>query len=107
MTEFPAALAELENHNYELVIVMPNMAGRDIFAAAAAIKERYPDLPIVVLTPFSREVRERIAQADLTAIDYVFAWLGNPEICVSTPPWLFGQRHFWPPCRLLVTSFGD
>ena len=62
---------------------MPNMAGRDIFAAAASIKERYPDLPIVVLTPFSREVRERIAKADLTAIDYVFAWLGNPELLLA------------------------
>ena len=49
VTDEEAALAELENHNYELVIVMPNMAGRDIFAAAASIKERYPDLPIVVL----------------------------------------------------------
>ena len=83
VTNEEAALAELENHNYELVIVMPNMAGRDIFAAAASIKERYPDLPIVVLTPFSREVRERIAQADLTAIDYVFAWLGNPELLLA------------------------
>lgn len=83
VTDEEAALAELENHNYELVIVMPNMAGRDIFAAAASIKERYPDLPIVVLTPFSREVRERIAQADLTVIDYVFAWLGNPELLLA------------------------
>ena len=83
VTDEEAALAELENQNYELVIVMPNMAGRDIFAAAASIKERYPDLPIVVLTPFSREVRERIAQADLTAIDYVFAWLGNPELLLA------------------------
>ena len=83
VTDEEAALAELENHNYELVIVMPNMAGRDIFAAEASIKERYPDLPIVVLTPFSREVRERIAQADLTAIDYVFAWLGNPELLLA------------------------
>ena len=83
VTDEEAALAELENHNYELVIVMPNMAGRDIFAAAASIKERYPDLPIVVLTPFSREVRERIAQADLTAIDYVFAWLGSPELLLA------------------------
>ena len=83
VTDEEAALAELETHNYELVIVMPNMAGRDIFAAAASIKERYPDLPIVVLTPFSREVRERIAQADLTAIDYVFAWLGNPELLLA------------------------
>lgn len=83
VTDEEAALAELENHNYELVIVMPNMAGRDIFAAAASIKERYPALPIVVLTPFSREVRERIAKADLTAIDYVFAWLGNPELLLA------------------------
>ena len=34
------ALACLADRNFELVIVMPNMAGRDIFAAAGSIKTR-------------------------------------------------------------------
>lgn len=74
------ALNELKNRNFELIICMPNMDNRDIFAAASEIKVHYPNIPIVVLTPFSKEVSKRIANEDLSAIDYVFSWLGNSEL---------------------------
>ena len=74
------ALAELKDRNFELIICMPNMDNRDIFAAATEIKIHYPNIPIVVLTPFSKEVSKRIANEDLSAIDYVFSWLGNAEL---------------------------
>ena len=74
------ALNELRNRNFELIICMPNMDNRDIFAAASEIKVHYPNIPIVVLTPFSKEVSKRIAHEDLSAIDYVFSWLGNSEL---------------------------
>lgn len=77
------ALRELNGRNFELIIVMPNMDNRDIFAAAKEIKLRYPNIPIVVLTPFSREVSKRVANEDLSNIDYVFSWLGNPELLVA------------------------
>lgn len=77
------ALAELEKRNFELIICMPNMDNRDIFAAATEIKVRYPNIPIVVLTPFSKEVSKRIANEDLSAIDYVFSWLGNAELLLA------------------------
>lgn len=77
------ALASMANRNFELVIVMPNMAGRDIFAAAKSIKDRYPSTPIVVLTPFSKEVSRRVAGEDLSSIDYVFSWLGNSELLLA------------------------
>ena len=77
------ALAELQDRNFELIICMPNMDNRDIFAAATEIKSRYPNIPIVVLTPFSREVSKRIANEDLSAIDYVFSWLGNSELLLA------------------------
>ena len=48
------ALAELKDRNFELIICMPNMDNRDIFSAAKEIKQLYPAIPIVVLTPFSR-----------------------------------------------------
>ncbi|MDR1258456.1 MAG: phosphoenolpyruvate synthase [Tannerellaceae bacterium] len=77
------ALAELENRNFELIICMPNMDNRDIFLAAEEIKKYYPNIPIVVLTPFSKEVTKRVAREDLSAIDYVFSWLGNSELLLA------------------------
>lgn len=77
------ALNELKNRNFELIICMPNMDNRDIFAAATEIKVHYPNIPIVVLTPFSKEVSKRMANEDLSAIDYVFSWLGNSELLLA------------------------
>ena len=77
------ALVELASRNFELVICMPNMDNRDIFSVAKEIKVHYPAIPIVVLTPFSKEVSKRLANEDLSAIDYVFSWLGNAELLLA------------------------
>ncbi len=77
------ALATLADRNFELVIVMPNMADRDIFAVAGDIKRLHPHIPIVVLTPFSKEVSRRVGEEDLSHIDYVFSWLGNTELLLA------------------------
>ena len=77
------ALAELKNRNFELIICMPNMDNRDIFSVAKEIKVHYPNIPIIVLTPFSKEVSKRLANEDLRAIDYVFSWLGNAELLLA------------------------
>lgn len=77
------ALAELQERNFELVICMPNMDKRDLFVAAKEIKKCYPSIPIVVLTPFSKEVTKRLASEDMEAIDYIFSWLGNTELLLA------------------------
>ena len=77
------ALRTLEDRNFELIICMPNMDNRDIFQAASEIKSKYPNIPIAVLTPFSKEVTARVAKEDLSAIDYVFSWLGNSELLLA------------------------
>ncbi|MDR2773718.1 MAG: phosphoenolpyruvate synthase, partial [Tannerella sp.] len=77
------ALNELGNLSFDLIIFMPNMVDRDIFGTPKEIKRRYPEIPIVVLTPFSREVSKCIANEDLSAIDYVFSWLGNPDLLLA------------------------
>ncbi|CAK7074255.1 MAG: hypothetical protein PARBA_02974 [Parabacteroides sp.] len=83
VTSEAEALAELKDRNFELIICMPNMDNRDIFSAAKEIKLHYPNIPIVVLTPFSKEVSKRIANEDLSAIDYVFSWLGNSDLLLA------------------------
>ncbi|MDR0799148.1 MAG: phosphoenolpyruvate synthase [Dysgonamonadaceae bacterium] len=77
------ALEVMEHLPFDLVICMPNMDETDIFSTANHIKSLYPKVPIVVLTPFSREVTRRISSADLSSIDYVFSWLGNSALLLA------------------------
>ena len=77
------AVAAMRRMNFDLVICMPNMDETDIFAGANRIKSLYSKIPIVVLTPFSREVTKRMSQEDLSSIDYVFSWLGNSELLLA------------------------
>jgi len=77
------ALSELAGRSYELIIYMPNMDEKDMFAAAKSIKAKHPNIPIVVLTPFSKEVSKRVASEDLSVIDYIFSWLGNAELLLA------------------------
>lgn len=77
------ALAELNENHYELVIQMPNMDETDMFVTAKHIKSQHPEIPFIVLTPFSREVSKRLAQEDLSDVDYVFSWLGNSDLLLA------------------------
>jgi len=83
VTNEAEALEALRKHRFELIIFMPNMVDHDIFGAAKEIKRFYPAIPIVVLTPFSKEISKCIANEDLSAIDYVFSWLGNSELLMA------------------------
>lgn len=49
------AIKILSERVFELIIIMPNLDKHDIFSEAKEIKERYQDLPIIVLTPFPRK----------------------------------------------------
>lgn len=77
------AMAALEKGNYDLIIFMPGDKQNISFETAKAIKQIYDQIPIVVLTPFSREVSKYMENADLSAIDYVFSWLGNTDLLLA------------------------
>lgn len=77
------AFETLSHRPIDLIISMLSISDKDPFTLSREIKERYPKKPIVVLTPFSREVRQRLAHEDLSAIDYVFSWLGNTSIMLA------------------------
>lgn len=77
------AMSALEKKHYDLIIAMPGVEISDTFIGARSIKEQYPDIPFVVLTPFSKEVSRRLAHEDFTGIDYVFSWLGNVELLLA------------------------
>ena len=73
----------LARNHYDLVITMLNIGKVDAFELANKIKKTYPDKPIIVLTHFSKEVSLKLANEDLTSIDYVFSWLGNSSLLLA------------------------
>lgn len=83
VTNVVDALAMMEQKHFDLIIMMPGIDLSETFTGAQEIKRLYPMTPIVVLTPFSKEVSRRLANEDLSAIDYVFSWLGNVDLLLA------------------------
>ena len=77
------AMALLEEMPFELIICMPGLGDDDSFSIGRRLKELYPDIAMVVLTPFSHGIRKRMEHEDLSAFDSVFCWLGNTDLLLS------------------------
>ena len=77
------ATAVLKTTNIDLVICMPGNADNDAFSVARDIKEKFPKIHCVVLTPFSHGITRRIQNEGLSIFDYVFCWLGDTNLILS------------------------
>lgn len=80
----------MQRQKFELVICMPGTEIRkgttdsnDVFDIARKIKNYSPEIPIVVLTPFSHGITKRMQKEDLSIFEYVFCWLGNTDLLLS------------------------
>ena len=80
---YEEAYRELAEKKFDLIIAMPGVDISETFKEAVKIDALYPHIPFVVLTPFSKEVRRRIANEDLAGVDYVFSWLGNVDLILA------------------------
>ncbi|MCM1490154.1 MAG: phosphoenolpyruvate synthase [Muribaculum sp.] len=83
VANYEEAFDRLDTKSFDLIMAMPGVDVTDTFTQAKKIKQLYPDIPFVVLTPFSKEVRRRIANEDLSGVDYVFSWLGNVDLILA------------------------
>lgn len=77
------AIDIVRNQPVDLIISMLSVGGMNPFSLSKNIKELHPNIPFVMLTPFSREVSIKLSNEDTSAIDYVFCWLGNADILVA------------------------
>lgn len=73
----------LTTKSFDLIIAMPGNDIGQTFREAKTIKHLHPDIPFIVLTPFSREVSRRLANEDFSGVDYVFSWLGNVDLLLA------------------------
>lgn len=83
VSSYKDAYSELEIKNYDLIIAMPGVDIGETFREAKKMDELYPNVPFIVLTPFSREVSRRLANEDFSGVDYVFSWLGNVDLLLA------------------------
>ena len=77
------ALALLNSMTFDLIICMPGTGDNDSFDVARNIKVQYAHIPMVILTPFSHGITQRIANEDLSPFEYIFCWLGNTDLLLS------------------------
>lgn len=77
------ALTVLQTENIDLIISMLSMGKSETFDVARRLKNKYSNIPLVVLTSFSREVTMTLASEDLSFINYVFSWLGNADLLLA------------------------
>lgn len=78
-----AAIEAIKINHYDLIIVVPGPDISACIAECSVLKALQPTTPLILLTPFSKEVSRRIANEDLSHIDYVFSWLGNMDLLLA------------------------
>ena len=83
VNDFDTAAQRLSEKQFDLIIAMPGIDITETFEKAKELKQSYPDIPYVVLTPFSREVSRRLENEDFSGVDYVFSWLGNVDLLLA------------------------
>lgn len=83
VANYEEAREALASKPFDLIIAMPGVDISETFREAVEIDKLYPDIPFVVLTPFSKEVRRKIANEDMRGVDYVFSWLGNVDLILA------------------------
>ena len=82
-TSMREAMKYMREEPVDLVISMLSFDDKGTFKLATMVKSEYPDVPVVALSPFSREVSLKIEKLDLRNIDYVFSWLGNTDLLLA------------------------
>jgi len=77
------ALDIFNTEQIDLVITMLSVPDADSIELASNIKKDNPNIPIVLLTAFSRDVSLRLQKYDYDFIDHVFTWQGNADILLA------------------------
>ena len=78
------ALDKLEKgERWDLVITLYNVGEVDVFSFAAQLKDTSPEMPVVLLTSFSKEVYRQLESRDTSKMDYIFNWNGSTDLIIA------------------------
>ncbi len=78
------ALALSEKGRFDMVITMPRLADMDVFDMGRKIKQKVPDLPVILLShSFLPDHGQHLENQNYPGIDRTFVWSGDTEILVA------------------------
>ncbi len=83
LTDLKEAFRLFHEDDFDLTIVMYEMGEMNPLKISSDIKDQFPLMPVVLLTPFSRDASLIIDKANLDKIDYVFSWLGDENLLLA------------------------
>ena len=72
-----------ERSDFDFVLTMYNVGEPNVFDFARRVKEIHPQLPVVLLTSFSKEIYRQIDEQKCDAIDNIFCWHGNTDLIIA------------------------
>lgn len=81
-TEAIKILSE-EHEHFDLIITMYNVGEIDPFEFAEIVKDKYGNVPVVLLTSFSEKIARLIDEHDSSALDYIFIWHGSADLIIA------------------------
>lgn len=75
------ALQKLERENYDLVITMSRLPDMHPFDFGKIVKEKYPEIPVILLASHQREYQYLLAQSKANEeLDKIFFWSGDSSL---------------------------
>ena len=72
-----------KGEQFDLAITLYNVGEVDVFEFSRRMKEFSPQMPVVLLTSFSKELYRRIEDSDTSAIDLIFCWNNSPDLLLA------------------------
>lgn len=78
------ALERLEREpGFDFILTMYNVGEPDVFRFGRIVRERWPEIPVALLTSFSKDIYRRIEEQDRSGLDYIFCWHGNNDLIIA------------------------
>ena len=72
-----------EQTDIDMVISMYNVGVPDVFTFARMVKEMHPNMLVVLMTHFTRNISRHIRNEDLSGLDHIFCWHGNTDLIMA------------------------
>jgi CheY-like chemotaxis protein len=78
-----AALEALNTQTFDLVITMLRLGDMKLKFFSRTVKQRFPDMPLILLAYKSREFQMLYEQGALTTFDRIFIWSGDRKLFLA------------------------
>ena len=67
----------------DMVMCMYNEQDQEVFSFSYELRARGSSIPFILLIHYSKAVRQKVFEKDISGLDYVFSWHGNADLILA------------------------